>query len=521
MLREPDWQALADIQFLIYKRVADSLNAALSAVALSDIPGAGGQSPTYWRERATTKVSSVINLFTAWEYLLRYKMGETIPERAIRPFQVNTLLAWLSHQLQLSAVPVVEGDPVLHANQETLQEALLLLYSAAFTQGANVRLEMESQPRGMWFRIKFSRVKPLPPTFDDLLASFGDHWRARDAVFELSMARDFVRMNGSELLLHSTEHHGEFVFFIWRAGAKRGPLPSLEALIPALPGTGPLVPGASRAATQQSSVTQVISEGDLLGKTARPASKPISKPITSEVRPAPDTPVLKPPSVPEASEPTPPRPASARPSHFPLPPTVFGPDTRPPAPPREVTASAAQPSQPAPTPSPATPKSAVPSPAAPSPATPSPAAPSPATPKPAATTPAAPSPATPTSAVPKPPLPEPRLADTVAAPPPHTPELPEPGTVPPRVPMTEAGPVMAGPTPAPTPRLGEILSVQNAWKAESSETPSGDPVQTRPDSADANGPVGPKPDAAENNPGPVDPPGRAESGDPDPSAQSA
>ena len=38
---------------------------------------------------------------------------------------------------------------------------------------------------------------------------------------------------------------------------------------------------------------------------------------------------------------------------------------------------------------------------------------------------------------------------------------------------------MAGPTPAPTPRLGEILSVQSAWKAESSEAASGDPAQPR------------------------------------------
>lgn len=296
-MQEPNWAGLADIQFLIYKRVADSLNAALSAVALSDMPDAGGQSPVYWKQRATNKIANVLNLFTAWEYLLRYKVGESIPERAVRPFPVNTLLVWLAQQLQLTTTPAVEGDPVLSANQETLQEALLLLYSAAFTQGTNVRLEMETNASGMWFRIKFSRKKPMPETIDELLASFGDHWRAQDTVFELATARDFVGLNDSELILRSSPNSGEFAFFIWRSGVKRRAA----------------VAGAvqEHKAVAESS-TAVIREGDL------PEGN--RKPTTKELQASDPTPVMPPPV-----EPRPVRLADLTPAHFPLPPDSFAP----------------------------------------------------------------------------------------------------------------------------------------------------------------------------------------------------
>jgi hypothetical protein len=156
----------------------------------------------------------------AWSYLIRYKLGETIPDRAVRPFRINSLLAWLAGQLQLVPAPTVANDPLLHANQETLQEALLLLYSVAFTQGANVRLELESYAPGTWFRVRFTRPTPLAPTLDAFLASFKTHWRAQDTLFELTTARDFVRLNGYELLLNSGNQFGEFAFFVRTAGTK-------------------------------------------------------------------------------------------------------------------------------------------------------------------------------------------------------------------------------------------------------------------------------------------------------------
>ncbi len=220
-MREPDWAALSDLQFLLYNRIADSLNAALSAIALSDMPEAQDKPPGFWKGRATTKVSGVLNLYMAWSYLIRYKMGETIPERAVRPFRVNALLGWLASQLQLSPVPIIESNPLLQANQETIQEALLLLYSAAFTQGANVRLDVEPLQAGVWFRVKFSRRGDLPENLDALLATFKDHWRSQDTAFELLTARDFVRLNGYELVLNSVKNQGELVFFVREAGKIR------------------------------------------------------------------------------------------------------------------------------------------------------------------------------------------------------------------------------------------------------------------------------------------------------------
>lgn len=231
-MREPDWASLADIQFLLYNRIADSLNAALSGIALSDMPEAQDRPPGFWKHRASAKISNVLNMFTAWSYLVRYKMGETIPDRVNRPFRVNTLLMWLGEQLQLNPPPQIEADPLLRANQETLQEALLLLYSVAYTQGTNIRLELDTLPHGMWFRVKFQRNKPLPATLDALLMSFGDHWRAQDTLFELSTARDFVRLNGGDLVLNPSDTQGEFVFYMPRADTPHGktPVPAHVAL---------------------------------------------------------------------------------------------------------------------------------------------------------------------------------------------------------------------------------------------------------------------------------------------------
>lgn len=224
-MREPDWEALSDLQFLLYNRVADSLNAALSSIALSDIPEAQDKPPGFWKDRASVKVANVLNLFTAWSYLARFKLGETVPDRAIRPFRVNTLLEWIGQQLQLVPPPALDNNVLLYANQECIQEALLLLYSAAFTQGTGVRLEMEPGPLGLWFRVQFARLAPLPTTLDALLRTFSAHWRAQDTVFELTTARDFIRLNGADLLLNSTEKLGEFAFFVRAAGIPREKIP--------------------------------------------------------------------------------------------------------------------------------------------------------------------------------------------------------------------------------------------------------------------------------------------------------
>ncbi|MBN1562675.1 MAG: hypothetical protein JXA10_02470 [Anaerolineae bacterium] len=230
-MRDSDWAALADIQFILYNRIANQLNEALTGIALSDMPEASGKPPGYWKDRAIDKITNVLNMFTAWTWLIRYKLGEPIPQRAIRPFETNALLAWLGRQLQLNPPPKTNMNPLLHGNQESLQEALLLLYSVAYTQGSGVRLAFEATKLGTWFRIRFDRHQAIPSDIDALITSFGDHWRDQDTVFELTTARDFIRLNGCALTLNLTETGAEFAFFV-RGARTHMPLMPLKPAEP-------------------------------------------------------------------------------------------------------------------------------------------------------------------------------------------------------------------------------------------------------------------------------------------------
>lgn len=240
-MREPDWEALADLQFLLYNRIADSLNAALSSIALSEMPEAQNRPPGFWKERAQTKVANVLNLVIAWSHLIRYKRGDPIPAQAQRTFHANALLTWLSAQLHIAPPPLIEADPVLHGNQETLQEALLMLYSAAQALGTGVRLETEVTRLGTWFHVRFARPPAMPSTLDALLASFREHWRDQSTRFELTIARDFVRMNGAELMLGTSGMQADLMFFVRAAGVPR---PAVTPSPPALTLSAP--PGKTR-----------------------------------------------------------------------------------------------------------------------------------------------------------------------------------------------------------------------------------------------------------------------------------
>ncbi len=301
-MREPDWEALADVQFVLYNRVANQLNEALSGITLSDMPEASDHPPGYWKERATARVLNVLNMFTAWTWLVRFKMGEPIPERAIRPFYTNELLGWIGVQLQFSPPLTTTLNPLLRANQETLQEALLLLHSVAYTQGSGVRLVCEAATLGTWFRIRFDRFKPLPELVDALITRFGEHWRAQDTLFELTTARDFVRLNGCELLLASTAEYGEFAFFVSATVGKRrtGAMPSvLVATTPepgASPDSVPLVSGpqvsgpppvSQLAATAPEIVSSQVSSDTPVMKESEAPPEPVVPPTLAVLRPLP------------------------------------------------------------------------------------------------------------------------------------------------------------------------------------------------------------------------------------------
>ncbi|GAB4569083.1 MAG: hypothetical protein Kow0077_01020 [Anaerolineae bacterium] len=228
MTREPDWESLSQLQFLLMRRVTEPLNAALAAIALVHLDEAADRSREFWQSRATQEVLGVLNLVNAWHALLRFKLGELLPRQHIRPFNAQTMLDWLTMQLELSTPLRIETDMVLESSPEALQEALLLLYSAAFTLGPSVRLVLRTLTNGLWFRIRYNHPesKPCPPTLDTLLETLRGNWRLEDTAFEIRLARDFIALSGSKLHFQGTDQFCEFAFFVYAAGKR--PLEPLE-----------------------------------------------------------------------------------------------------------------------------------------------------------------------------------------------------------------------------------------------------------------------------------------------------
>jgi len=340
-MREPDWEALADLQFLLYNRIADSLNAALSSIALSDMPEAQNRPPGFWKDRAQTKVANVLNLVVAWSHLIRYKRGDPLPAQAQRTFHANALLTWLSAQLHISPPPLIEADPVLHGNQETLQEALLMLYSAAQALGTGVRLETEVTRLGTWFHVRFARPPSMPSTLDALLASFRDHWRDQSTRFELMVARDFVRMNGAELMLGTSGMQADLMFFVRAAGVPRPAAapPTPSAVQAAPPGkTRPLDPAVVAtspplARTPSTAEGSAAAESGAVPPASAPAADAPAAPVIIPVtlpEPRPPERLLSPPDSAPAAETTTPSPAAlvSRAPAEDLPATGVAPDAR-------------------------------------------------------------------------------------------------------------------------------------------------------------------------------------------------
>ena len=212
--------------------MSEHLNAALAAISLLE-PNEESKSEMegFWQARAVEQVLNALNLHNAWSSLIRYKMGESLMPQQTRQFQANDLLRWLSRELQLDDTPQSPKDVTLSGNRETLQEALLLLRSCAQMLGPNVHLFAQNHEDGMWFRVRYDTLKPPPPTVEDLIASLGRNWRARSTAFELARAKDFLAINGCELLYQiSKEGYCEMAFFIPAVGKKAKTSPHLAQL---------------------------------------------------------------------------------------------------------------------------------------------------------------------------------------------------------------------------------------------------------------------------------------------------
>lgn len=232
MQREPDWQALNEFNFLLYSRIADALNAALSAMTIAEMPDSGGRTPKWWYDRSQSKVELVLNTVMAWSWLIQYKTGIDLTEKVIRPFYLQNLLDWLSLNLQLAPPLIVKEDMLIAANQQTLQESLMLLHSVASTQGSGVVFSLETDELGVNIRVRFVRLRAADPfdSVDDMLAAQGSHWRQQAIAFELAVARDFLRMNNLYLDLEDNGSVGEFAFYVYQAGKQppASPGPALD-----------------------------------------------------------------------------------------------------------------------------------------------------------------------------------------------------------------------------------------------------------------------------------------------------
>jgi hypothetical protein len=222
LYHEPDWEALNEINFLLYNRVADGLNAALSAIAIAQMPDDTDQPAEWWYQRARAKIEGILNLIMSWSWLIQFKGGSDLPEKVIRPFQLQTMLDWVSLHLQLVPPLAIREDIVVQANQQTVQEALILLYSAASTQGAGVTIFLDHVDDGVQFRIRFARLRPVRPwqSIDELIAQQGSHWRQQAVAFELATARDFLLMNQIPLGLSDAGTVGEFSFSLYKPGKR-------------------------------------------------------------------------------------------------------------------------------------------------------------------------------------------------------------------------------------------------------------------------------------------------------------
>ena len=214
---QPDWSSLADINFLIRRRLVEHLNAAIGAVNLIDTPEAGAKPAEFWKAHAIRHIMRAQHLYEAWSMLIRYKSGQRVTNG--RQFRAGDLLEWLASETFQTYVPHSDHDRVLAGNRETLQEALLLLHSAAYSLGPHVRLLTEFKDRSFWFRVRFQQSKVKWQTLDELLEQLGDDWRTANAGFELHRAQDFLEMNGCTLSLMLHENVAELAFSVTVVGA--------------------------------------------------------------------------------------------------------------------------------------------------------------------------------------------------------------------------------------------------------------------------------------------------------------
>lgn len=214
---QPNWDSLADVNFLVRRRLVEHLNAAIGAVNIIDTPEAGGKTAEFWKKRAIRHIMQAQNLYEAWSMLARYKSGQTAVYG--RQFRAGDLLEWLASETSQTYMPHPDHERILAGNRETLQEALLLIFSGAHTIGPSVQLVTESNDKGFWFRVRYQDHKRQPKTLDGLFEQLDDDWRTGNAAYELSRAQDFLELNNCTLSYSRAKGTCELGFFVAAVGA--------------------------------------------------------------------------------------------------------------------------------------------------------------------------------------------------------------------------------------------------------------------------------------------------------------
>ena len=201
-----DWKSLSQINFLIYRRMSEQLDTALSA--LEQIPQSQDQ------ERALHAASNARDLYSAWANLIRYKAGETPAITGPQQISACFLLRWIATTLHMSKIPDCDEKEVLKGNLETIQEALIALRSCAQSLGPRAHVVVQRHQLGFWIRVRYGSSASSPSTLDDLMASMQSNWRQQTAAFELASAIDFLRMNEVDVFYSLQDGQCEIAFLL-------------------------------------------------------------------------------------------------------------------------------------------------------------------------------------------------------------------------------------------------------------------------------------------------------------------
>ncbi|MCK6577940.1 MAG: hypothetical protein L6Q98_07525 [Anaerolineae bacterium] len=207
------WERLAAINMTMYRRIVENLNAAVGAVNLAAQSDAAAQ--VIWREHAVRQIMRVHNTFTAWNSLIRCRAGDppTIPGDQ-RVFRLGDLLDWLAVEMRQPRKAHAHDDLRLRGRRDTLQEALILLYSGAFALGPGARLVVTPSPKGVTLGVRYRKFGDAPPSLNALLSRQSDNWRMENLTFELACVRDFLEMSDCVLNYQVEERHCALTFFV-------------------------------------------------------------------------------------------------------------------------------------------------------------------------------------------------------------------------------------------------------------------------------------------------------------------